>query len=482
MRIGSDGRVLVGDQQSFEAVKFTVSNNSGYGGISQYGNTSDGSAITGINTFAKGQGVSDVPTNGSWLSFWGVNAWDGAAYNWAASMAFYTDGVPDTGTVPTAILFSTTPPGVDQGPIDRLGIYSDGTVSLLSFDATAAAGPILELYRSSASPVVNDLIGKIVFTGRDSAANEEEYSNIFGVIIDPTSGTEDAEIVFQTKVAGALLERFRVSISGIAISGDVYAVKASENTAIYADSNGGSGRLWGFVSLTDGRLALYDGTAGLNRLTIDPNSTATLTSTDAGAGVSPTLNLYRDSASPAANDFLGEIKFSGRDSAANVQDYALIQGYLTDPTSGTEDSGVLISAMSNGSMGQALAIYLGYTINFGTFDNRGDIIATGNVVGYQTENAQVGTTYTLALADANKMVTLSNGSAITLTVPLNSSIAFPIGTRIDIAQFGAGQVSISSSATIRSEGSKLKLRGQYAVATLWKKGTDEWLLAGDIVA
>jgi hypothetical protein len=97
------------------------------------------------------------------------------------------------------------------------------------------------------------------------------------------------------------------------------------------------------------------------------------------------------------------------------------------------------------------------------------------------ENAQAGTSYTLALSDAGRLVTLNNAAAITLTIPTNTSVAFPVGTRIDLLQYGAGQVTVGGSGvTIRSSGSKLKLAGQYSGATLWKKAANEWLLIGDI--
>jgi len=82
------------------------------------------------------------------------------------------------------------------------------------------------------------------------------------------------------------------------------------------------------------------------------------------------------------------------------------------------------------------------------------------------------------------MVTLSNASAITLTVPANSSVAFPVNTRIDLLQYGAGQVTVAAGAgvTIYSKGSALKMSAQYAGATLWKKATDTWVLVGDITA
>lgn len=97
-------------------------------------------------------------------------------------------------------------------------------------------------------------------------------------------------------------------------------------------------------------------------------------------------------------------------------------------------------------------------------------------------NAQTGTTYTLALADRSKVVTLTNASSITLTVPTNATAAIAIGSQILLYQGGAGQVTISAAGgvTIRSNGAKLKLTGQYAVAGLIKIATDEWVAFGNL--
>lgn len=101
-----------------------------------------------------------------------------------------------------------------------------------------------------------------------------------------------------------------------------------------------------------------------------------------------------------------------------------------------------------------------------------------------TLNAQTGTTYTLVLTDAHKLVTLSNASSITMTVPPNSSVAFETGDQVNLLQLGAGQVTIAagSGVTIRSEGSKLKMKGQYATATLVKIASDEWVALGNLSA
>jgi len=100
-------------------------------------------------------------------------------------------------------------------------------------------------------------------------------------------------------------------------------------------------------------------------------------------------------------------------------------------------------------------------------------------------NAQSGTTYTTVLADNGKLVTLTNGSAIALTIPLNASVTYPIGAQINLAQLGAGQVTISgaSGVTIVSTGATAatpKLRAAYSTATAVQTSTDNWLVMGDI--
>jgi hypothetical protein len=98
-------------------------------------------------------------------------------------------------------------------------------------------------------------------------------------------------------------------------------------------------------------------------------------------------------------------------------------------------------------------------------------------------NAQTAS-YTAVLTDDGKLVTMSNASANNFTVPPNSSVAFGIGTQINIAQLGAGQTTLVAGAgvTLNSSGTKLKLKDQYAVATVVKTGTDEWFAVGNLSA
>lgn len=109
-----------------------------------------------------------------------------------------------------------------------------------------------------------------------------------------------------------------------------------------------------------------------------------------------------------------------------------------------------------------------------------------SALGQLTLNAQTGTTYTFVLTDnRNKLVTASNASAQTYTIPTNASVAFPIGSTINVIQIGAGQVTIQGNGgvTVASTGATAtapKLRAQYSAATIIKVGTDSWYVVGDL--
>ena len=91
--------------------------------------------------------------------------------------------------------------------------------------------------------------------------------------------------------------------------------------------------------------------------------------------------------------------------------------------------------------------------------------------------------YILAIDDAQKVVEMNVGSANTLTVPPNSSVAFPVGTSITVLQTGAGQTTITAGAGVTINATPgLKLRTQWSLGVLIKRATDTWVLAGDVSA
>jgi hypothetical protein len=101
-------------------------------------------------------------------------------------------------------------------------------------------------------------------------------------------------------------------------------------------------------------------------------------------------------------------------------------------------------------------------------------------------NPQTGTTYTLALADNGKLVTLANGSPVAVTIPLNSSVALPVGAVIMMAAYDAGAVTISGAGgvTVVSGGATPAspvIRAQYSSVGAIQTSANNWLVVGDLI-
>ena len=90
--------------------------------------------------------------------------------------------------------------------------------------------------------------------------------------------------------------------------------------------------------------------------------------------------------------------------------------------------------------------------------------------------------FTFALSDAGITVEVLSASDITATIPTDSNVSFPVGTEIEIVQYGAGAVTFAaaSGVTINSANGALKINGQYNFACLKKMGSNEWVLGGAI--
>jgi len=118
-------------------------------------------------------------------------------------------------------------------------------------------------------------------------------------------------------------------------------------------------------------------------------------------------------------------------------------------------------------------------------DDGGGTFSSKYVKGSEIHNWDLNkesASYTLVLGDAHHYVEMEVSSANNLTIPTNASVAFPIGTEIRVTQLGTGQTTIlgDTGVTIRTQGGKDKTTGQYSVATLFKRGLDEWYLYGDL--
>ena len=211
----------------------------------------------------------------------------------------------------------------DVTNIDSLGIITarsginasgnstfTGDVELTSTDSGGAAAPTLRLQRDSSSPANGDILGQIMFGGKDSTPNDENYASVAGKIIQAGAGGEHGAIQITTR-------------------------KASSNVIT--------------ANLTSTDYELLNGT----NLSVDGNITGNgnflLRSTDGGTAAAPELTLHRNSGSPANNDYLGEIHFRGKDSGGSSADYATITGKILSTTNGSERGILEFSHLKSGT-------------------------------------------------------------------------------------------------------------------------------------
>ena len=210
-------------------------------------------------------------------------------------------------------------------------------------------------------------------------------------------------------------------------------------------------------TLTISRGQAGTGTAGVSGLSHTAGASVkhVLTSSD--------LIFFRNNASPVAS-----FGFSGSTSGTTTVQATAVAGTNTLTLPATNNDTLVGKATTDTLTNKTLT---SPTITGATI---------GTSIINLAINAQTGTTYTPVLADNGKLVTLSNASAITLTVPTNASVAYATGAQINIEQIGAGQVTVVGDTGVTVNGTGTKLRTQWSAATLVKLGTDSWTLIGDL--
>ena len=96
------------------------------------------------------------------------------------------------------------------------------------------------------------------------------------------------------------------------------------------------------------------------------------------------------------------------------------------------------------------------------------------------------TSYTIALNDVDKLIKVDSSSNLEVLIPAQSSVNFPIGSRLEVYRAGTGEVTIqavgASGVTVRSKLNNKRISTQYSGAMITKVGSDEWLLIGDLKA
>jgi len=139
---------------------------------------------------------------------------------------------PLAGTEVLPIVQSSTTKQVSVANLTAGRTFEALGVTLTSTDAGATEGPLLDLYRDSATPAASDTLAEIVFNGEDSAGNKQKYACFHASILSPTSGAEQGQLHFETATGGASTEKMIIGTSNLVINeiGAVFNVRIEGDT------------------------------------------------------------------------------------------------------------------------------------------------------------------------------------------------------------------------------------------------------------
>ena len=355
---------------------------------------------------------------------------------------------------------------------------------------TANQDAATKYYVDNVTVAPSNLTGPITSVGSaTSVAAQTGTGSTFVMQASPTLTTPDIGVATATSINGTTIP---TSKTLVATDSTTYVVPSQTGNSGKALTTDGTTSSWSATingtaipankTLVTTDTTAYVSTAGGSSIAVASGTTVPLTITNEGTGNSL---VVQDSTNPDSTPFV--IDATGNvgigTSSPNVNYKLDVNGAILTNNKFTANLGgqfQLVESTGNNSYylkNDANALTVTYNSS-----ERMRIAGDGAVSIPLVLNAQT-TSYTAVLADAGKLVEISNASANNFTVPLNSSVAYPIGTQINILQTGAGQTTVVATGGVTINATPgLKLRAQWSSATLIKRATDTWVLVGDLSA
>lgn len=381
-------------------------------------------------------------------------------------------------------LVAASPTGAWTGQAGKVAIYINTSWTFITpkegFLFWVDDENVLILYDGSAWSVV----------GLSSGAFLQASNNLSDVSSASTARTNLA-VYSKTEVDNKLVGMWDLRGSTDCSSNPNYPAASKGDAYVVTVAGKIGGASGQSVSAGDVYVALADNAGGTQAAVGSSWDTIVHASVAAGGGLLAANNLSDVASAATARTNLGATTIGANIFTLANPSAITFPRYNADNSVSTLSASAFRSAIGAGTGDLLAANNLSDVASASTArTNLGLAIGT-NVQAYSTKlasiaantvSSQTGTAYTAVLGDADTYIRFSNASAITFTIPPNSSVAFQVGTVIEIEQAGAGALSVAagSGVTINSRAADLTLAGQYAVAFLKKVATDTWTLNGDL--
>ena len=492
---GDSANVAIRWNESLDVWEITT-DGSGYSSIAKISDVV--SATDAITVESLSNTIITTPTHGQFLS-----------YN--SSSAVWVNDAIDLGTDTTGSYVQSLVAGTGVTLTNNSGESATPTVAIGQSVAASATPTFAGL----------NLNGNITFEGTTA----DEFETIIAVT-DPTS---DRVIVFPDLTGTVVTTGDTGSITSLMIA-DNTIVDGDINTAAAIAHSKLANATAGQVLLGTTTTGVVTATTISGDITIDGGGVASISANSVALGTDTTGNYMSDltqgtgvtithtpgegsnatiaigqavgtSASvtfgqvTTSGDFVvgGNLTVSGTTTSVNTETLTIDDNIvvLNNNVTGTptENAGIEIERGTSANV----------LVRWNETNDKWEATNDGTTYGNLVTTADVGTvsssmiadvstnartaSYTLVLSDKDKIVEMGVGSANNLTVPLNSSVAFPVGSQINILQTGSGQTTVVAAGGVTINATPgLKIRAQWSYATLIKRATDTWVLVGDVSA